>query len=199
MEVALMALTKMTPADRAIIFECLIAAARGPFFCDADVSILFGVDRSELLAIVSNIPQIDDSESNVRLAIGNSLNNLTGYPHGMGNEWNNWISVCPDEIDQLWTRWHAFQPPIVYESFDVFGPTCIGGRYYRVVSYQTRSGGQGAGCEVWHSGRWLFPLSGPGGPEIMAAVPASHEELRRAGVDCAPIASNYDPLSVECE
>lgn len=194
-----MALAKMSPSDREVIFECLMAAAHGPFFSDTDMSILFGIDRSELSAIVSRIPQIDDSESNVRLAIGNSLNNLTGYPHGVGKEWNNWISVRPEEIDKLWTRWHAFLQPIVYESFDVFGPTCIGGRYYRVVSYQTRGGGQGAGCEVWNSGRWLFPSSGPGCPEIMAAVPASYEELRQAGVDCTPISSNYDPLSVECE
>ena len=75
----------------------------------------------------------------------------------------------------------------------------IGGRYYRVVGYQTRSGGHGAGCEVWTSGRWLFPSDGPGCHEVMAAAPASPEELRRAGVDCTPISSAYDPMSVECE
>ncbi len=37
------------------------------------------------------------------------------------------------------------------------------------------------------------------GSEIMAAVPASPEELLRAGVDCSLIPSTYDPLSVECE
>ena len=96
-------------------------------------------------------------------------------------------------------RWRALQPPIVYESFQVFGPASFGGRCYRVVGYQVRGAGRGWCCEVWSSGRWLSPNDGPGGAEIMATVPASSEELLRAGVDCSPIPSNYDPLSVECE
>jgi hypothetical protein len=33
----------------------------------------------------------------------------------------------------------------------------------------------------------------------MAAIPASTEKLLRDGIDCSPIPTNYDPLSVECE
>src|SRR4051812_38228904 len=43
-----MALSKMSASDRGIIFECLTAAARGPFFSEADLRILFGLERSEL-------------------------------------------------------------------------------------------------------------------------------------------------------
>src|SRR5205085_190067 len=103
------------------------------------------------------------------------------------------------EVEKVADRWRALQPPIVYESFQVFGPACFGGRYYRVVGYQVRGGGRGWSCEVWSSGRWLSPSDGPGGPEIMAAVPASSEELLRAGVDGSPIPSCYDPFSVESE
>lgn len=194
-----MALAKMAASDRRIIFECLTAAASGPFFSDADLSILFGLDRRELLGIVARIPRIDDSEASVRRAIGHTLLNLTGYPHGKRSECSNWISVCPAEVEQMADRWRSLQPPIEYASFKVFGPACFGGRYYRVVEYQVHGGGHGWGCEVWSSGRWLSPKDGPGGRAIMAAVPTSSEELLRAGVDCSPIPSNYDPMSVECE
>jgi hypothetical protein len=194
-----MALAKMAAFDRRIIFECLTAAARGPFFSDADLSILFGLDRRELLGIVARIPRIDDSEPNVRRAIGHTLLDLLGYPHGKGSEWSKWVSVSPAEVEQVADRWRALQPPVVYESFQVFGPARIGGKYYRVVGYQVRGGGSGLGGEVWNSGRWLYPNDGPGCREIMAAVPASSEELQRAGVDCSPLPSNYDPHSVESE
>jgi hypothetical protein len=192
-----MALTQMSASDRGVIFQCLTAAARGPFFSDVDLSILFGLDRRELLGIVSRIPRIDDTEPNVRRAIGNTLSDLLGYPHGKGDEWSNWISASPAEVEQVAARWRALQPPIVYESFEVFGPACFAGRYHRVVAWQIRGGGRGWGCEVWISGSWVSANDGPGGNAIMAAVPASPEELASAGVDCSPIPSNYDPLAVE--
>ncbi len=46
-----MALAKLSASDRRIIFQCLTDAARGPFFRDADLSILFGLGRRELLGI----------------------------------------------------------------------------------------------------------------------------------------------------
>src|SRR5262249_50312772 len=170
-----MALAKMTASDRRIIFECLTAAARGPFFSDADLSILFGVSRCELLGIVACIPRIDDSEPSVRRAIGHALMDLPGYPHGKGNEWSTCTSVSPEEVGRVAARWRDLQPPIAYESFRVFGPACFGGRYYRVVEWQIRGGGRGWGCEVWSSGRWLALHAGPGGTAIMAAAPVSRE------------------------
>ena len=146
--------------------------------------IFFGLDRRELFGIVARIPHIDDSERDVRRAIGNTLNNLLRYPHGRGAAWSSWISVSSAAVEQVESRWRALQPPIVYESFKVFGPTCFGGRYYRVVEYRLRGGGRGWGSEVWGSGSWLCPRDGPGCNEIIAAVPASPEvrEYRAIGV-----------------
>src|SRR5438874_143840 len=100
-----MALSKMSASDRGIIFECLTAAARGPFFRDADLRILFDLDRNELLGIVARIPRIDDSEPNVRRAIGSALLNLLLYPHGKHAEWGNWISVSQATVEQVDARW----------------------------------------------------------------------------------------------
>ena len=109
------------------------------------------------------------------------------------------MSVNQVTVEQVDTRWAALMPPIVYESFRVYGPACFRGRYYRVVEYRVRGGGSGWGCEVWSSGRWLAAKGGPGGTAIMAAVPASPTELHRTGVDCSPIPNDYDALTVECE
>lgn len=190
-----MALAKMSDADRRIIFECLTAVARGPFFSDGELSILFGLDRRELLSIVARIPRLLDSETDVGRAVGHTLLDLLSYPHGKGNEWSNWISVSPVEVEQVAARWRALQSPIVYESFEVFGPVRFADRYYRVVGYQVRGGGSGWGCAVWSSGRWLSPHDGPGCHAIMAAIPASLDELLLAGVDCSPIPNDYDPFS----
>ena len=194
-----MALSKMSSSDRGIISECLKAAACGPFFTDAGLRILFGLDRGELLGIAVGIHHIEDSEPVARRAIGNALMNLLMVPHIKRDEWGDWISATPRVVGQVDARWNALVPPIVFDSFQVFGPARIGERYYRVVEYCISGGGRGFGCEVWSSGRWLASNDGPGGPAIKTMVPASAAELFRDGVDYSPIRSDYDPLSVECE
>lgn len=193
-----MALSKMNESDRRIIFECLAAAARGPFFCDADISILFGLDRSELLGIVARIPRIDDAAPNVRRAIGHTLNNLLGYPHGEKDEWNKWISVSPATLEIVADRWRSLQPRIVFESVEIVGPACFDKKFYRVIKYRVRGGGSGLSSEVWSDGRWTFANDGPGVPAIMSAIPASSEQLDQAGV-CNTMPSYFDPFSIDRE
>ena len=93
-----MLLLKLPSHDRQVIFECLTAAATGPFFTDYDVSVLFGVTRQEFLGVVAQIPHLEDSEPGVRSAIGHALNGLLRYPHGHGASWDNWISASPEEV-----------------------------------------------------------------------------------------------------
>ena len=194
-----MSLTDLSEDERRIIFECLTAAAHGPFFTDADHRILSGLSGSELAEIVARLPDIDDAKPVVRRAVGHALTDLMYYPHRKDGEWANWISASRDEVERVGDRWLSTLPPIVYESFEVFGPACFGGRYYRVVGYKTRAHGRGWSCEVWHPGGWVAPRDGPGGPAIIEAAPASALELASAGVDCSPIPSGYDPLAVELE
>jgi hypothetical protein len=44
-----MSLLKLSSSDRQVIFECLIAAAKGPFFTDYDLRALFGDDPKSFL------------------------------------------------------------------------------------------------------------------------------------------------------
>ena len=81
--------------EREIIGRCLSAAARGPFFPDWELSVLFGLDRSELRAIVDAWPSMRDSEM-ASLAVNNSVVNLLGYP---GDEdWDEWIGVPRERV-----------------------------------------------------------------------------------------------------
>jgi hypothetical protein len=152
-----------------------------------------------MLEIVARIPQIEDTDPEMRRLIGHVLLCLLGYPHGKSDQWNNWISASRDDVENVAARWQALQPPIVYERFEVFGPAFVGGRYYRVVVYQVRGGGHGYACQVWNGQTWLYPHDGPGYREVMATAPVSAEELRQNEVDCSPLPSDYDPLTVEGE
>lgn len=194
-----MPLSEMTAFDRRILFECLTAAAKGPFFDDNDVHILFGFWRTQLLDIVARIPDIDDDEREVRCAIGGSLNNLLRFPHYQDAQWNAWISASVAEVEEVEKRWCALQPPIEYSAMEVHGPVKIDDRFYRVIAYTVRDGGTGFSTEVWCNGKWLDPISGPGGNEIMAANPATEEELQEAGVDTSPLSLQYNPFGVEME
>lgn len=193
-----MALSKISPADRRIVFECLVAAAKGPFFDDDEFHTIFGLSRSELLALIARIPRLDDGEPQVSCAIGNSLNNLLRYPHRQQAHWNDWISVSLAVVEQVEERWRQTQPPLVYSSLQVHGPALIGNTFYRVIEYAT-GGGHGFVSQVWKEGRWMVAFDGPGCNAIMSTPAADPELLERAGVDRGPLPPKYDPLEVDWE
>lgn len=193
-----MALSKLSPGDRRIIFECLTAAAKGPFFDDDEFQIIFGLSRSELLSIVARIPRLDDVEPQVGQAIGNSFNNLLRYPHGHQARWSDWISASPAMVEEVEERWRQTRPPVEYSSLEVHGPALIGNSFYRVVEFAT-GGGHGFVSQVWKRGQWILASEGPGCREIMATPAAGLELLRGAGVDHSPLPPRYDPLEVESE
>jgi len=192
-----MALARMSASDRRIIFECLNASVRGPFFSDRDLSVLFGLSRQELLEIAARFPRIDDRDRDVRRAIGHSLLDLRACAHDKTDEWDKWISVSPQTVKRVAGRWRVLLPPIEYESFEVHGPVYIAGRYYRALSYRIRGGGTGITTEVWSEGRWVCSLDGPGRTAILTAVPVCQDEVTRAGIACSPVPPNYDPLALE--
>jgi hypothetical protein len=73
-----MSLQALNDDEKRVIFECLRAAVDGPFFPEWEFHSLFGLRRSEFAEITSAIPDIDDSDRTVFLAINGALNNLLG-------------------------------------------------------------------------------------------------------------------------
>jgi len=74
-----MSLQALNDKEKRVVFECLRAAVAGPFFPDWEFHTLFGLHRHEVAQIVAAIPDIDDSDEQVSLAINNSIANLLGY------------------------------------------------------------------------------------------------------------------------
>jgi len=100
-----MSLAELTEKERKIILECLQAAVSGPFFPMWEFNALFGLEHAEVADIAFGVPPLDDSREQVRLAINNALNMLTGYPHKRFDIWSNFISVPPTEVRELLKKW----------------------------------------------------------------------------------------------
>jgi|SRR3989338_1583981 len=102
-----------TLATEKIIRECLQAAAYGPFFVSKntddpywEIHTIFGLEIYELRGIADKYPNVDQHAESVKTAINNSFNNLLGYPHHCTEkEWNEYLSVSPDELKIIFEKW----------------------------------------------------------------------------------------------
>ncbi len=100
-----MPLINLSNDEKKVVFECLKAAAEGPFFPDREFHTLFGLERSEVAQILSDWPDIDDQDMKVRIAINNSMNNLIGYPHNCEKVWDDYISVSLLDVKKIFSKW----------------------------------------------------------------------------------------------
>ena len=97
-------LASLTDRERAVIGECLRAAAEGPFFDDAEFGALFGLERGEVERVAARWPDVGPGDETARLAVNNALVNLAGYPHGREREWARWISADAGEVTAIAER-----------------------------------------------------------------------------------------------
>ena len=103
-----MPFTQLTDQEKSVVFECLKCVATGKVILhDWEFQTIMGMEAHELLAIVEIIPDIDDSDKMVNLAINNSINNLLGYPHGNHSKWNEFISVTESEVARVFKKWRG--------------------------------------------------------------------------------------------
>jgi hypothetical protein len=100
-----MSLECLTPSEKQIVFECLVAAADGPFFPDWEFPILFGLERDEVRQIITRWPNINESSEETRVAIHNSMGNLLGYPHHQEAVWSRFISAPENEVGRILDKW----------------------------------------------------------------------------------------------
>ena len=100
-------LRTLTDSERELVRQCLEAAAYGPFFADGEFHTLFGLEREEVVAVLSRWPDIDDSDEVARLAVNNSMNNLVGYPHRCEREWPEFIAEPRTEVLRVLRKWRA--------------------------------------------------------------------------------------------
>jgi hypothetical protein len=105
-----MPLNDLTEDERQIVGECLRAAVKGPFFPMWEFHALFGLEHHEVADIAFGPMPLDDAREEVKIAINNALNTLTGYPHKCGEEvWRKFIHVPPDEVRRILKKWKGTQ------------------------------------------------------------------------------------------
>lgn len=101
-----MPLTDLTEAEREVIRDCLRASVTGPFFPLWEFQTLFGLEHQQVAGIAFGSPPLDDTREDVRVAINNALNMLTGYPHRCSEEvWQQYIRVPSGEVRRILKKW----------------------------------------------------------------------------------------------
>ena len=101
-----MPLRELDSEELEVVKDCLRAAVEGPFFPDWEFHTLFGLERSEREEhpILSG-PISTKMMAAVVLAINNSFNNLLGYPHGLHDNWSDFIRVDSRELARIYMKW----------------------------------------------------------------------------------------------
>lgn len=101
-----MPLSDLTEAEQLVVYDCLRASVTGPFFPLWEFHTLFGLEHQEVADIAFGPTPLDDTREDVKVAISNALNWLTGYPHRCGKEvWQQYIRVSPGEVRRILKKW----------------------------------------------------------------------------------------------
>ena len=103
-----MSLSKLTEAERAVVYECLSCVARGNIIQhDQEFSSLFGLQVGEYLALYAQWSNIDDTQESVALAINGAMNNLLGYPHAYHDRWHDGMQTPRAEVERVFAKWRG--------------------------------------------------------------------------------------------
>jgi hypothetical protein len=95
----------LTDDDRETVRRCLETVASGSIFEEPEFHSLFGLNRSEVGAICSSWPDVDENDPDVDLAVSNTLTNLIGYPHG--KSLNALVGADESQLESILLRWRA--------------------------------------------------------------------------------------------
>lgn len=103
----------LTPEERHVIYQCLKAAAEGPFFPDWEFQALFGMSKNDVARLIALWPDINHAQTFIQAAINSSINNLLGYPHNKFDIWHEYISADPAQLAVIFQKWSgddSFEP-----------------------------------------------------------------------------------------
>jgi len=97
-------LADLSAEELAVVRECLKCIAEGSAIPhDWEFQTLFGIEPSDVQAVLSEWPQVDDSEQRVYLAINNSMNSLLGLISD--RELARYIPYSKGEIGDAFRKW----------------------------------------------------------------------------------------------
>jgi hypothetical protein len=98
--------SRVSIEDRELIIRCLMEALDGRYFPDWEFPVLMPFSRDDLRSFLDSNPALDE------LPIGSPpwtfvccvLNNLTGYPHGLGAHLERQVGASLADLDLLHER-----------------------------------------------------------------------------------------------
>lgn len=101
-----MKLKNLDGKETEIVQKCMECIAGGKVILhDWEFQLVMGVTVDEFIEIINTWPEIDENDENVLMAINNSMNNLLGYPHGKHDQWEEYMDVPLNRINEVFQKW----------------------------------------------------------------------------------------------
>ena len=95
----------MSDEQKAMIRQCLLAIAEGPFLDEYDFHTRIGLDRNEAIKLIA-ANEMPDNES-AFLLINNSLNEVENGISFSVREWNKWFTVTREKVRAVYSFWYS--------------------------------------------------------------------------------------------
>lgn len=106
-----MAIEQLTHDEKKIVFACICAVAKGPFFPHGDYHTRLGVYKDALFKLIANFSTIDDSDpdSDAAIVINNAMNEICHGVRISPADWQKWFDVDKDAVRSLFYKWRQLQ------------------------------------------------------------------------------------------
>ncbi len=106
-----MAIEQLTHDEKKIVFACICAVAKGPFFPPGDYSSRLGIERDALFQLIAHFSTIDDNDPDSPAArvINNSMNEVCHGVRISPADWQTWFDVDKDAVRKLFKKWRQLQ------------------------------------------------------------------------------------------
>lgn len=92
-------LRKMDDEVVEMLGRCLLAAARGPFFTDEEVTSAFGRSRESIRVVAGMWPRMNLAAPEIRELLGRLTEELVGRASSDADAWEEWIQASPVQVE----------------------------------------------------------------------------------------------------
>jgi hypothetical protein len=101
-----MFLSQLADDEQQVIHQCMKAIVGGRYL-EGDIETRLGLDEDVYERIVDAFPHLDDSsdDSDVTLAINNSMNEVLHGFQMSSTEWAKWFNVSRDDVLKVYQKW----------------------------------------------------------------------------------------------
>jgi hypothetical protein len=100
----------LTDAERELLRRCLVAVIDSPFFGQGKLRSLFGLDREQMVAVVSRWSELEYLDPIAGAAINGTLTYLVGYPNARDADWASFIDAPRSEVARVYRKFLG-EPP----------------------------------------------------------------------------------------